>query len=344
MGAGPSFAEAAVESRDHHRHDLVQLVAAAAFDDEGHEGRCCSCRLRLGVGRAGVGRGEGPASEALRAGARASAAEGRASIGLAETAGRDQRRRARSRHQRRVDRGGGRGRRKARHRGHRRTAVAAIELLDEQFAVPAGQRDGDRTRRPAGRRRSGQGSTGPGPAHPSRSPSPCAAAIPTRRPVKLPGPQPTRMASARRPSSSRSSSGISFSAWPRDMTSSARASSVPSALEQGGGAGGRGGVESEQHGVAIGPRKRGKSKAWRFSAHARCAELPRLCCRQGRSSTDPVVRALRARDALRPLAPADSAPPMVTCDLAAADHRPQPLGASAAFLGGWCNNRTGLGG
>src|SRR6478672_3048395 len=58
---------------------------------------------------------------------------------------------------------------------------------------------------------------------------PWAAARPTRRPVKLPGPQSTRIASGRRPASTVSIIGSSRSAWPRPTISCAAPSTAPSA-------------------------------------------------------------------------------------------------------------------
>src|SRR6185369_4641614 len=49
---------------------------------------------------------------------------------------------------------------------------------------------------------------------------PCAAAMATRMPVKLPGPTPTRIRAARRPSITSAIIGTSRSAWPRPISSS----------------------------------------------------------------------------------------------------------------------------
>ena len=58
---------------------------------------------------------------------------------------------------------------------------------------------------------------------------PCAAAMPTRSPVKLPGPTPTMMRLAMRPSRSSAIIGTRRSAWPRPMCSSRRAMQSPDA-------------------------------------------------------------------------------------------------------------------
>ena len=78
---------------------------------------------------------------------------------------------------------------------------------------------------------------------------PCAAAMPTRMPVKLPGPTPTRMRSALRPSSNSSIIGTSRSAWPRPISSSRARDACAGAVEQSGGAGGARRVEGQDHGV-----------------------------------------------------------------------------------------------
>src|SRR3954451_9734189 len=62
--------------------------------------------------------------------------------------------------------------------------------------------------------------------------SPCAAAIPTRIPVKLPGPTPTRMCAAARPSSNSASIGTSRSLWPPPICSSLRARHAPASLNR----------------------------------------------------------------------------------------------------------------
>ena len=80
---------------------------------------------------------------------------------------------------------------------------------------------------------------------------PCAAAMPTRRPVKLPGPTPTRMRVGTWPSSISSIIGTSRSAWPRPITSSRDATIVPSRQQQRGGAGGGRRVEREDQRLSL---------------------------------------------------------------------------------------------
>ena len=138
-----------------------------------------------------------------------------------------------------------------------RGELLAVECLDEQFAVAAGHRRRDLAL--AGRRRGGEQAPGCSCRHSGTLQPiamPCAAAIPTRRPVKLPGPTPTRICVGTWPSSISSIIGTSRSAWPRPITSSRDATIVPSPVEQRGGAGGGRRVEREdqrQTPVALAP-------------------------------------------------------------------------------------------
>jgi hypothetical protein len=98
-------------------------------------------------------------------------------------------------------------------------------LLDEQFAVTAPDCHRDVAAGLCAASNASEDMPDSSAPHPIARPQ--AAAIPTRIPVKLPGPTPTTIESARRPPSNSSSIGTSRSLWPRPMVSSLRARQTP---------------------------------------------------------------------------------------------------------------------
>ena len=163
---------------------------------------------------------------------------------LAPAARFDQRRGARSDDERggREPRGIGRG--EIAKLGRR--LAARVELLDEQFAMAADDGGGDFAFRLAPAASSASEDM-PLSSAPHPIARPCAAAMATRMPVKLPGPTPTRIAvPSARPAFRRSSAPAARHGRGRSARRAGNA--FARAVEQGGGAGSARRVECQDHG------------------------------------------------------------------------------------------------